>query len=70
VLRSRSASVLGYTNSSLTREQRRDALTAVLRLAASGQVVTAYHSRPLSEVSDAWRQQAAGEGTSRVVLVP
>ena len=35
VLRSRSASVLGYTNNALTAAQRRDALTAVLRHASS-----------------------------------
>jgi NADPH:quinone reductase-like Zn-dependent oxidoreductase len=69
-LRSRSASVLGYTNNSLTPGQRRDALTAVLRLASTGQVTMAYESRPLETVEEGWRRQAAGETSSRLVFAP
>ena len=40
-LRSRTASVLGYTNNALTSAQKADALTAVLRHAAEGQISVA-----------------------------
>ncbi|MGA8993882.1 MAG: zinc-binding alcohol dehydrogenase family protein [Nocardioidaceae bacterium] len=70
VLRSRSASVLGYTNSSLTPVQRRDALTAVLRHAAAGTVSLAHVSRPLASVREVWLALAGGSSAPRVVLVP
>ena len=70
VLRSRSASVLGYTNNALTPDQRRDALTAVLRHASTGRITMAYHSQPLEAVEEGWRRQATGESSSRLVLLP
>jgi NADPH:quinone reductase-like Zn-dependent oxidoreductase len=70
VLRGRSASVLGYTNNALTPEQRRDALTAVLDLAAAGTLRVAHETQPLAEVGDAWRRQADGRATTRIVLLP
>lgn len=70
VLRSRSASVLGYSNNSLTAEQRREALTAVLRHAADGRITMAYEVLPLDAVHDVWQRQAGGGGSARVVLVP
>jgi NADPH:quinone reductase-like Zn-dependent oxidoreductase len=70
VLRSRSASVLGYTNNSLTPAQRRDALSAVLRLAESGTVTMAHETHPLAAVGDAWQRQATGAAQSRLVLLP
>ena len=70
VLRSRSASVLGYTNNSLTPAQRRDALAAVLHHAATGQITMAYDSRPLEAVDEGWRRQAEGGTSSRLVLLP
>jgi NADPH:quinone reductase-like Zn-dependent oxidoreductase len=69
VLRSRSASVLGYTNNALTAFQRRDALTAVLEHAATGRITMAYDGRPLEAVEDCWRRQAEGESSSRLVLL-
>jgi NADPH:quinone reductase-like Zn-dependent oxidoreductase len=69
VLRSRSANVLGYTNNSLTPEQRRDALTAVLRHAADGRITMAYDVLPLDAVHDVWQRQAGGHA-ARVVLLP
>lgn len=68
LLRSRSASVLGYTNNSLTSEQRRGALTAVLHLAAEGHLAVAYETVSLPEVAAAWQRQAAGETAGRLVL--
>jgi len=68
VLRSRSVSVLGYTNNSLTSEQRRDALTAVLEHAAAGAIRVAYESVPLPEIATAWDRQSAGQTSARLVL--
>jgi NADPH:quinone reductase-like Zn-dependent oxidoreductase len=70
VLRSRSASVLGYTNNSLTPAQRRDALAAVLEHASTGRITMAYDRQPLDTVEDCWRRQVGGEASSRLVLVP
>lgn len=70
VLRSRSASVLGYTNNALTPAQRRDALAAVLHHAAAGRITMAYDSRPLEAVDEGWRRQAEGGTSSRLVLLP
>jgi NADPH:quinone reductase-like Zn-dependent oxidoreductase len=68
VLRSRSLSVLGYTNNSLLPEQRADALTAVLREAAAGRLAVEHTVLPLSDCTVGW-QQAAASGP-RVVLEP
>jgi NADPH:quinone reductase-like Zn-dependent oxidoreductase len=70
VLRSRSASVLGYTNNSLTAVRRRDALAAVLHHASTGQITMAYDRQPLETVEACWRRQAQGESSSRLVLLP
>jgi NADPH:quinone reductase-like Zn-dependent oxidoreductase len=70
LLRSRSASVLGYTNNALTRAQRRDALTAVLRHASAGRITMSFDSRPLEAVEESWRRQAGGDSSSRLVLLP
>jgi NADPH:quinone reductase-like Zn-dependent oxidoreductase len=68
VLRSRSASVLGYTNNALTGEQRASALGAVLGRAASGQVAVEHEVLPLSRAAEGWARTAAG--SARVVLAP
>jgi len=70
MLRSRSASVLGYTNNALTPGQRREALTAVLEHAASGRISMAFETQPLSMVEEAWERQARGDTSPRLVLVP
>ena len=70
VLRSRTASVLGYTNNALTAEQRREAITAVLGHAAAGRVRMQYDVRPLAEVEEVWSRIAAGDADTRSVLVP
>jgi NADPH:quinone reductase-like Zn-dependent oxidoreductase len=68
VLRSRTVSVLGYTNNALTSEQRRDAFTAVLQHAAVGEIAVAYESVPLLEIAAAWERQSAGLTAGRLVL--
>jgi NADPH:quinone reductase-like Zn-dependent oxidoreductase len=70
LLRSRSASVLGYTNNALTPAQKGEALTAVLRHAAAGRIGVASETLPISEADQAWRRQAAGTGGVRLVLTP
>jgi NADPH:quinone reductase-like Zn-dependent oxidoreductase len=70
VLRSRSASVLGYTNNALTAGQRADALASVLEHAATGRVRVAHQARPLAAVSEAWRAASTGSSSPRLVLRP
>jgi len=69
-LRSKSASVLGYTNNSLTPEQRRDAIAVVLGHAAAGRVRMEYDVCPLADVAQVWSRIAAGGSGGRCVLVP
>jgi NADPH:quinone reductase-like Zn-dependent oxidoreductase len=70
VLRSRTASVLGYTNALISAEQRRAALDAVFGHAAAGRLAVAHEVVPLSDVADAWRRQASGQAGVRLVLTP
>jgi NADPH:quinone reductase-like Zn-dependent oxidoreductase len=69
-LRSRTASVLGYTNALLTADQRRAALDAVLAHAAAGRITAGHEVVPLSAIADAWRRQASGQAGVRLVLTP
>lgn len=68
VLRSKSASILGYTNNALTKDQRRDALTAVLQHAASGEISVTYEAVTLADITPAWTRQSAGKTSGRLVL--
>ena len=68
VLRSKSASILGYTNNALTEDQRRDALTAVLQHAATGEITVAYETATLADVESAWKRQTTGNTPGRLVL--
>jgi NADPH:quinone reductase-like Zn-dependent oxidoreductase len=70
VLRSRTASVLGYTNALLTADQRRAALDVVFGHAAAGRIAVAHEVLPLAEAPEAWRRQAAGDAGGRLVLTP
>ena len=70
VLRSRTASVLGYTNALLTADQRRTALDAVLAHAAAGRLIVVHEVLSLADAADAWRRQAAGQAGARLVLTP
>jgi hypothetical protein len=70
VLRSGSLDVLGYTNNSLTADQRRDALAAVLEHAADGRLTVAHTTERLKDVREAWGSVATGAARGRVVLVP
>jgi NADPH:quinone reductase-like Zn-dependent oxidoreductase len=69
-LRSRSISVLGYTNNSLSATQRAQALTSVAALAADGKLSVAHTVQPLDRVADAWLATAAGRAAPRWILLP
>ncbi len=67
-VRSKSLAVLGHTNNNLTPEERQEALTSVVALAA-GRSLVEHAARPLTEITAAWRETASGSGV-RQVLVP
>jgi NADPH:quinone reductase-like Zn-dependent oxidoreductase len=69
-LRSRSLRLVGYTNSSLSREERAAALTTVVEHAVRGTLTVAHEVVPLDGATAAWRRQAAGEASGRIVLTP
>jgi NADPH:quinone reductase-like Zn-dependent oxidoreductase len=69
VLRSRSASVLGYTNNALTPDQKRTAVTDVAGALAAGRLAVAHERIPMEAVSEAWRRQVSDPGV-RLVLTP
>jgi NADPH:quinone reductase-like Zn-dependent oxidoreductase len=69
VVRSRNASILGYTNNALTPAQRAEALEAVVFHAGSGALAVDHEVLPLSQVAEGWRRTAAATGR-RVVLTP
>jgi NADPH:quinone reductase-like Zn-dependent oxidoreductase len=66
ILRSRSASILGYTNNAITPDQRRDALTAVLQHSAT--IKVAHETVPLHDITTAWHRQSSGQTSGRLVL--
>jgi len=68
VLRSRTASVLGYTNNAIAADQRRDALTAVLRHAATGAIAVAHETVTLADITTAWLRQSTGTTSGRLVV--
>ena len=69
-LRSRSASVLGYTNNDLTRAQRQDALRGILEHAAAGRLRVEHEVARLADVRDAWSRQSDGSASVRIVVRP
>jgi NADPH:quinone reductase-like Zn-dependent oxidoreductase len=70
VLRSRTASILGYTNNALTADQRHEAIAAVLAHAEAGRIRIQYDVHPLADVEPVWSRIAAGQTGARAVLVP
>ncbi len=69
-LRSRSAAVLGYTNTSLSPHRRAATLGRVLGHAATGELTVDHVTVPLDDVTTAWADVAAGATTARVVVRP
>jgi NADPH:quinone reductase-like Zn-dependent oxidoreductase len=70
VLRSRSIKVLGYTNNSLTVEQRRGAVTAICGHARDGRLAVSHEEHQLDEVEQVWMRVASGDAEGRFVLRP
>ncbi len=68
-LRSGSHSILGYTNNSLSRAQRAEALGQVFALAAAGRCRVQRRTYPLTDVGTAW-EEAGGAPDARVVVTP
>lgn len=67
-LRSRAASVIGYTNNRLTATRRSEVLTTVLTHAAAGRIAVTHDVVSLDEAPDAWAQVAASRAPRRVVV--
>ncbi|MFM6850764.1 MAG: zinc-binding alcohol dehydrogenase family protein [Terrabacter sp.] len=67
-LRSGSRMVRGYTNNDLTPEQRADALSAIGKHAADGELSVPFEVFPLEQVAIAWERQRAGQVDGRAVI--
>ncbi len=70
VLRSRSASVLGYTNNALTPADRRAALSSIFELAAAGAMTVEHATTPLATIEEQWLLLAGGKADVRQVFEP
>lgn len=57
-VRSRLHTLLGYTNSALTPEQKAQALTTIIAHAAAGRCTVERETLPLARVAEAWERQA------------
>ena len=69
-LRSRSISVLGYTNNAISVAQRADAVSRIAEHAAAGRMQVAHRELPLDRVAEAWQATAEGGSGTRSVLMP
>lgn len=69
-LRSRAASVIGYTNNRLSTARRREVLTTVLAHAAAGRLEVTHDVVGLDEAPGAWAEVAAARAPRRVVVSP
>ena len=69
-LRSRTAAVLGYTNTSLTDERRRAVFGTVLDHAANGRIEVDHDVVPLEGAPRAWAAVSSGTASRRVVVSP
>ena len=69
-LRSRSISVLGYTNNAISVTQRAEAVTRIAEHAADARMQVAHRDLPLDRVAEAWRETAEGRAGTRFVLLP
>jgi NADPH:quinone reductase len=68
VLRSHTAAVLGYTNTSLTDARRRAVFATVLSHAAAGRIDVTHTDVALHEAPAAWAEVASGHAPHRVVV--
>jgi NADPH:quinone reductase-like Zn-dependent oxidoreductase len=67
-LRSRTASILGYTNNALSAEQRAEAITTVFGHVVAGRIRMAYDVHSAAEAERVWSEIAAGDAPTRCVL--
>ena len=65
VLRGRTIGILGYTNNAISPEQRAEALTQVLALAARGEVAVEHRVLPLADCDRAWAMAGQLRTTDR-----
>jgi NADPH:quinone reductase len=68
-VRSRLHSILGYTNSALSPEQKSQALAEILTHAAAGRCTVDRETLPLARAGEAWERQAAF-ARRKLILVP
>jgi NADPH:quinone reductase-like Zn-dependent oxidoreductase len=68
LLRGASQSILGYTNNSLTSDQRRAALDVLVGHAASHGLTVAHEVVPYAHTAAGWRRQAIGVNDRRFVV--
>ncbi|WP_156325963.1 quinone oxidoreductase family protein [Nonomuraea sp. SBT364] len=68
-LRGRSLRVIGYTNNELTAEQQAAAITTIAWESVRGRLSVAHETAPLDDAESAWRRQADGTATGRIVLI-
>ena len=69
-LRSRSAAVLGYTNSAVPVARRAEVLGTLLDHAAAGRLTVEHEVVPLDEAPSGWGRVADGSARGRVVVTP
>jgi NADPH:quinone reductase-like Zn-dependent oxidoreductase len=68
ILRSRSASVLGYTNNDLSPTRRAEVLRTVLEHAAAGRLGAELKVVDLADVASGWDEAVAGSPDGRIVV--
>ena len=68
-LRSKLHTILGYTNTALTHEQKAEALTEILTHAAAGRCTVERETLPLVRAGEAWERQAA-HARRKLILLP
>ncbi len=68
-VRSRLHTILGYTNNALTREQKAEALAAIITHAVAGRCTVERETVPLAQAAEAWERQAAF-ARRKLILVP
>ncbi|WP_285684989.1 zinc-binding alcohol dehydrogenase family protein [Actinoplanes sp. NBRC 103695] len=68
-LRGKHLSLLGYTNTELTKEQRADAVAVIAEHVRGGRLTLDYETVAFADIADAWTRQATGKADRRLVVV-
>jgi NADPH:quinone reductase len=69
-LRGGSLSVLGYTNNSLSSDQRAEAIGVIAGYVRSGRLTLDFETVALDDITEAWSRQSTGKAGRRLVVVP